>query len=294
MGSIDSEHKEIESQATRKNNFLSPKDFSKRVDFWEKIYESEQNDLNRFYSLDMIERKDAVFKLLNKHRRQPPYKILDVGCGPGVFLRDAASLGHQVIGVDGAEAMVRKAEENLRKQGLTRARVFQADIENLPFPDNSFDIVLCIGVLSYLSSDDEALKEIRRVVRKNGMVILGLPNQLRLAQLFDPIYYLHFVTYIKKKRRRDRKGTRSTVSIDNFRRYLFWQLPGLFMPFGLSILDIIPVGFGPLTIWLKEFLDESLSLKLRQFLIGQSAKSKLCILKVFANHWVICLKKDPL
>jgi ubiquinone/menaquinone biosynthesis C-methylase UbiE len=265
--------------------------FSKSSGFWKTIYDLDQSEINRHYSLDMIERKNAVFHLLDKYRHQGPCQILDIGCGPGIFLEEAASRGHHPVGIDLSESMVRKAEERLHQRDLSKAFAMQGDTEHLPFQDKSFDAVFCIGVLSYLPDDSEALDEIRRVVKDDGLVVIGLPNQLRLAMLFDPYYYFHGISFLKKKRERDRGGEKSSVTIENFRRYFFWRLPRLFGSHNLSIVETISIGFGPLTFWLKEALNEKCSLLLRQYLAKQASRSFLRMMRVLANHWVICLKK---
>jgi ubiquinone/menaquinone biosynthesis C-methylase UbiE len=265
--------------------------FSKSSDFWKRIYNVDRDDINTLYRLDMLDRKNAVFHLFDKYTCHGPCQILDVGCGPGIFLREAASRGHQVVGVDLSESMISNAKEILDKQNLAMALTVQADIEHLPFRDKSFDAIFCIGVLSYLPGDSNALNEIQRVVRKDGIVIVGLPNQLRLSVLADPYYYMHGISFLKKKRERDRGGEKSPVSVENFRRYLYWRLPRFFDLFNLKMVETIPIGFGPLTLRMKEFISEKYSLKIRRFIEKQAARG-LFPVKLISNHWVICLKKS--
>jgi len=267
--------------------------FSKSSDFWQRIYTSDKDGISNFYRLDMIDRKTAVFDLLEKYMRHGPHQILDVGCGPGVFLEEAAARGHLAVGIDISESMVRKAEKMLHQRDLSAAFVLQGDVENLPFRDNIFDAVLCIGVTSYLPRDSDALLEIKRIVKEDGIVIMGLPNQLKLAVVLDPYYYFHGIRFLKKRRDRDRKNERSSLSIENYRRYVFWRFRRLFSPFNLRILETVSIGFGPLTFWLKEVIRETWSLMIRHSLTKLAARGVLPI-KTFANHWVICLKKNAI
>jgi SAM-dependent methyltransferase len=267
--------------------------FSKSSDFWQRIYTPDKDDIGKFYRLDMIDRKNAVFYLLEKYMRHGPYQILDVGCGPGVFLEEAAARGHLAVGIDLSESMVRKAGEMLHQRDLSAAFALHGDVEHLPFRDGTFDVVLCIGVTSYLPRDSDALFEIKRIVKEDGIVIMGLPNQLKLALFLDPYYYFHGIRSLKKRWDRDRTDERSSVSIENYRRYVFWRFGSLFGPFNLRILETIAVGFGPLTFWLKEVIRENWSLMIRHSLAKLAAHGVLPI-KTFANHWVICLKKNAI
>jgi len=73
-------------------------------------------------------------------------RVLEVGCGSGVFLRAAADRGAEVTGVDASEALIELARERVPEADL---RV--ADMQFLPFEDDSFDVVAG-GVISTASS----------------------------------------------------------------------------------------------------------------------------------------------
>jgi SAM-dependent methyltransferase len=104
-----------------------------------------------------------------------PYgsKILDAGCGPGEMAAMLMQRGYEVWGIDIAEPMVRHARE---RSSANRFRV--GDIERIPFPDSTFDGVVCLGVLEYLDSDAKALTEIGRVLKPGGKAVVSTPNAL--------------------------------------------------------------------------------------------------------------------
>lgn len=101
----------------------------------------------------------------------PDDRCLDVGCGDGgtsgVWLHDHAA---SYLGVDISEGAIRKAA----RRGLSVQLVEHAD--GLPFPDDSFDLVVCVEVLEHLFEPDRAVREIRRVLRPQGRVIATVPN----------------------------------------------------------------------------------------------------------------------
>ncbi|NCN58635.1 methyltransferase type 11 [Candidatus Roizmanbacteria bacterium CG22_combo_CG10-13_8_21_14_all_38_20] len=107
--------------------------------------------------------------LLNKYFSQKRgLKILDAGCGAGAALGYLSQYG-ETIGVDISDEALKFA----RKRG----KVKKADIANLPFKDNSFDLVFCYGVLYHVWVKDErkALDEFYRVLKKGGTLLLEEP-----------------------------------------------------------------------------------------------------------------------
>jgi ubiquinone/menaquinone biosynthesis C-methylase UbiE len=100
-------------------------------------------------------------------------RILDAGCGPGEMAAKLMMAGYEVWGVDVAGPMIEHAR---RLCGTERFQV--ADIERIPFPDHSFDGVVCLGVIEYLDSDTAALREIRRVLKPGGTAVLSTPSAI--------------------------------------------------------------------------------------------------------------------
>ncbi len=98
-------------------------------------------------------------------------RILDVGTGTGFLAILLAELGHEVVGVDISEGMLKVAREKARKAGLD-VKFEVADAENLPFDDEEFDAVVCRHVLWTLPNPERALREWARVVKAGGKVIV--------------------------------------------------------------------------------------------------------------------------
>lgn len=98
-------------------------------------------------------------------------KVLDVGCNDGTFiqlLKEKRSC--DVVGVDISDVAIEAA----KKKGLN---VSYGDVEKLPFEDHSFDVVICMEVLSHLFDPSKALKEIRRVLKKDGFLLGSCPHK---------------------------------------------------------------------------------------------------------------------
>jgi SAM-dependent methyltransferase len=103
--------------------------------------------------------------------------VLDVGCGAGVDLARFAKGGAEVTGVDVSPAAIDLAGKNFEQQGL-RGRFETADGENLPFPDNTFDLVFAHGVVQYTASPQRLVDECRRVLKPGGEAIFQVYNRI--------------------------------------------------------------------------------------------------------------------
>jgi len=109
---------------------------------------------------------------------RPDMHVLDVGCGTGVFLRMCADRGASVSGLDAAEGLL-----ELARQRVPEADLLLGDLQALPYPDDSFDVVT--GFTSFFFADDmvAALREAKRVARRTAPVVIqafGRPEQCEL------------------------------------------------------------------------------------------------------------------
>jgi ubiquinone/menaquinone biosynthesis C-methylase UbiE len=110
-------------------------------------------------------------------KRSEHGRALDIGTGPGqIVIKLARRLpGWKFVGVDRSPGMIGQAQANLASAGSEVAgRVeFQlADGNHLPFPDRSFDFVLCNSVLHHLAEPEEFLSEMARLVSHGGAILL--------------------------------------------------------------------------------------------------------------------------
>jgi ubiquinone/menaquinone biosynthesis C-methylase UbiE len=102
----------------------------------------------------------------NKHK----LKILDVGTGPGFFAINLALSGHDVTAVDCTHAMLVKAIENAMNYGVN-VKFKMANVNELPFGDDTFDLIVSRNVIWNLENPQKALKEWARVLNDEGRLI---------------------------------------------------------------------------------------------------------------------------
>jgi len=104
-------------------------------------------------------------------------RVLDVGCGAGTDLVRFARGGAIVSGVDVAESAIELAGQNFTQQGL-EADLRVADGEQLPYPDNTFDLVFAHGVVQYTAHPAALVRECRRVLKPGGEAMFQVYNRI--------------------------------------------------------------------------------------------------------------------
>src|SRR5438105_2784283 len=99
-----------------------------------------------------------------------PLDALDAGCGTGFLSLELAARGHRVTGIDFAPAMLAEARRKAAAQSRA-VRFEEADAEQLPFPEASFDLVMSRHVLWTLPNPEMAIDEWIRVLRPGGRLV---------------------------------------------------------------------------------------------------------------------------
>jgi 2-polyprenyl-3-methyl-5-hydroxy-6-metoxy-1,4-benzoquinol methylase len=155
-------------------------------------------------------------------------RVLDVGCGEGVFSAELSGAGAQVVGIDVAERPLRRGRA--RHPG-TDLRLVPAD-GRWPLEDAIFDVVWAGEVIEHVADTAGWLSEIRRVLRPGGRLLLSTPDHgpiliLRMA-LWPPAFEAHF-----------------DPLADHLRFYTRRALRRLLQEFGFDAIEISRTGGTP-------------------------------------------------
>jgi SAM-dependent methyltransferase len=105
--------------------------------------------------------------------------LLDVACGQGDFLAYAASRGFEVSGIDLSDLAVTEA-----RRRLPEAEIQVGSGEALPFENESFDVVTCLGSLEHFPDPIAGARELHRVLALHGTAIVYLPNLFFLGHVW--------------------------------------------------------------------------------------------------------------
>jgi SAM-dependent methyltransferase len=160
--------------------------------YWEShpllSYEFEKPGSPKFFDeLDRVKRED-IERFAMKYWGFPAWRdksVLDIGCGPGWVTVQYAAAGAKVTSVDLTQAAVDLCKKHLAYRGLD-ATVRQANAEELPFPDNHFDMVFSSGVLHHTPDTQKSFRESFRVLRPGGTAKITL---YRLGILHSPAVF---------------------------------------------------------------------------------------------------------
>jgi ubiquinone/menaquinone biosynthesis C-methylase UbiE len=117
----------------------------------------------------------ATKKLVELCRISREKSVLNVGCGVGVnSCYIAEKYGSGVMGIDISQTMITKSRDRAKKKKLNDKVIFHiADAVNLPFKNNSFDMVIAESVNSFIEERERAIDEYRRVCKSGGFVGLN-------------------------------------------------------------------------------------------------------------------------
>ena len=169
-------------------------------------------------------------------------RVLDVGCGSGAVTREIARRvgpGGQAVGLDPSPALLAVARELAHETGFgDRVEFREGDARRLPFPDRSFDAVVCVTVLSHVPNGEAAIPELVRILRLGGRVgVFDLDTDM--------------TAFTHPDRRLTRRIVAAASDATAVNGWLVRQLPSLFQRAGL--VDVRARGFFPLETHLQSF-----------------------------------------
>ncbi len=149
-------------------------------------------------------------RFLIPHLKETDY-LLDCGCGPGSITLDFASILEKgkVIGVDFESSQIEYAKQLRKEKKISNTEFRVADILNLPYANNTFDVAFTNGVLWTFQEILQALEELKRVVKPGGIIACREPSFEGLlyypeSKVFEKAFYL-------QKRSLDALGNRRNL-----------------------------------------------------------------------------------
>lgn len=126
-------------------------------------------------ALRLSEQAETLENLLHHDTVYPAgAKVLEAGCGIGAqtVILAKNNPDAEITSIDISQESLEKARENVEEKGIKNVRFLQADVFSLPFEDNSFDHIFVCFVLEHLQDPEEALKNLKKVLRPGGTIIV--------------------------------------------------------------------------------------------------------------------------
>jgi ubiquinone/menaquinone biosynthesis C-methylase UbiE len=133
--------------------------------------EEAAREIESMYFIDDAVRRRAIVR--ERLAAQAGERIVDVGCGPGFYcaeLADEVGAAGSIVGVDGSAAMLALAER--RCAAFPNVELREGDALAIPAEDGSFDAALSVQVQEYVPDIEASLRELRRVLRPGGRVLI--------------------------------------------------------------------------------------------------------------------------
>jgi ubiquinone/menaquinone biosynthesis C-methylase UbiE len=139
---------------------------------WSRLYDSADGRNYHFHV-----RRNRVLELLPERLG----RVLDVGCGPGVMTEAVLERGGVFDGLDISPEMVSEAKEKFGN--LPGVHFAVGNIEAIDASDNSYDQLICMAVIEYLKTPDQALAEMKRVLKPGGIAIITMPKRWHVSRV---------------------------------------------------------------------------------------------------------------
>ena len=114
-------------------------------------------------------------------------KILDVGCSFGVYDFELAKRNYDVTGIDTNIESIELANHIKKCLGFRNVRFIRSNILTNEFPAKQFNAIIMIEVLEHIREDDRAVRELNKILKNDGFIILSVPYAEEMEEYEDPV-----------------------------------------------------------------------------------------------------------
>ncbi len=157
----------------------------------------------------MFKERFAIWNALIEKYISKDNKVLDIGCGSGVFTFIAAKKSASVTGLDGSSGMLKICEQKKAAEKVENVNFIECNIENITsVTTEKYDVVICSSVIEYLEHPEAFFKDVATILKPEGYFIFSLPNEqsfyrkiekLSFRFLKKPSYYKYVKHLFKLK-----------------------------------------------------------------------------------------------
>ncbi len=157
----------------------------------------EKDDIAVMGWSDTLQHKTNFDDMLDKITFDSSHTVLDVGCGSGIQTKRIAKHVKTAVGIEVHPGYLSRAKKVLKNKKTTH--LIRCTGAKLPFPDDSFDRVICQGTFMWLLDPDEAermISEMIRVTADNGIIFISEIFNYNKKNLFSPLKYRYKAAYL--------------------------------------------------------------------------------------------------
>ena len=263
--------------------------FEQRSVWWDRIYQEASLE-----SRILRRRQQVALAWIDALALPEGSPVLEVGCGAGATAVELVRRGHQVYASDRSLAMLRRTQEHARTSGVGGlVTPILGDAQRLMFPTGVLDLVLALGVLSWLQDPNAAIKEMARVTRPGGHVLVTSLNSLDLARLLDPLRTPLFALAKSVARLVAAELGRLPQGRVRPTRHPSWSVQRSLRRSGLLPIRQATVGFGPFTYLGKTLLPDNHAIRVEQALQRRADSHSKLLRSTGRLCLVLARKPDP-
>ena len=265
--------------------------FESTAAYWKAVY-SDPPLLPTIYR----DRHDTALGWIERLDLDRSARILEVGCGAGLMTSALVRRGYTVDALDSTIAMLRMTRNDAADQSVQgRIRVHSADVHALPFKPRTFDLVIAIGVIPWLHSERLALREMQRVLKPGGYLLVTADNNARLNRILDPLSSpLLAPLRLAAKRFLRLCGLWGPNSAFQPKRHYPREFNRIISDCGFTRVRSGSVGFGPFTFLGKALFTDALGITLHRRLQTLASRRRLLLLRWTGSHYLVLCRYGAL
>jgi ubiquinone/menaquinone biosynthesis C-methylase UbiE len=262
--------------------------FESTAAYWRSIYSDD-----RLVPVIYQARHNTALGWVQNLALRPNARILEVGCGAGLLTVALARNGYTVDALDSTDAMLQMARHRAASQCLQdRVRIHAADVHALPFQAHTFDLVIALGVIPWLHSEQLALQEMRRVLKPGGYLLVTADNNARLDRILDPVSSpMSAPLRLVAKRVLQLFGFWSPRSGFQPKRHYPGEIDRSIRECGFEHIKSCTVGFGPFTFLGRVLFTDRVGVRLHRRLHALATSRGWSLLRWTGSHYLVLVTR---
>jgi 2-polyprenyl-3-methyl-5-hydroxy-6-metoxy-1,4-benzoquinol methylase len=265
--------------------------FDTQATYWRDTYK-EKDISDIIYQL----RQAVALKYIDELSLPKTTRVLEIGCGAGLMTAALAKRGFLVEAIDHSQSMVDLTIEHAKQTDITnRINVCTGDIHELSYENQTFDLIIALGVIPWLHDFQKGLAEIARVITPCGHVILTMDNALRATTLFDPKTFPPAALIRSSIRRKLVKARLLSswnpwINAPPYRQHSPKEFNRSLCEAGLTVMKSTSVGFGPFTFLGNRLFPNGVGMKIHQKL-QQYADNRYPFFRSAGSQYIVLATK---